>query len=152
MGIIRLLNDMEECVDKDFCLCYYLPHPVIPRLFRYRNHHKAVRGSCMPKQQKIEYRQIEAGYEFPPASYKLDSSMVAAYLKATGETSRLFQHTGLVPPMAIAACAMAALSERISIPPGTIHVSQKIEFIEWVCLKIKEQITIILFLKTLLMK
>lgn len=86
----------------------------------------------MPKQQKIEYRQIEAGYEFPPASCKLDSSMVATYLKATEETSRLYQDTGLVPPMAIAAYAMAALSASISIPPGTIHVSQEVEFIDTV--------------------
>ena len=86
----------------------------------------------MPQQQKIEYHQLEAGYEFPPTSYKLDSAMVATYLKATEETSRLYQDTGLIPPMAIAAYAMAALSERISIPPGTIHVSQEIEFIDTV--------------------
>ncbi len=71
---------------------------------------------------------IEAGYEFPPASYKLDYSMVSAYLRAVGETNSLYQVTGLVPPMAVAAYAMTALSHSLSLPPGTIHVSQELEF------------------------
>jgi len=83
----------------------------------------------MPKEQKIEYSQLEAGYEFPPSSYKLDNSIVATYLKAVEDTSNLYQDAGLVPPMAIAAYAMAALSEGICLPPGTIHVSQEFEFI-----------------------
>jgi acyl dehydratase len=34
--------------------------------------------------------------------------------------------------MAIAARALATLSEHISLPPGTIHVSQELEFIDTV--------------------
>ncbi len=86
----------------------------------------------MPEKQKIEYSQLEAGYEFLPSSYKLDFSIVATYLKAVGDTSGLYQDTGLVPPMVIAAYAMAALSESICLPPGTIHVSQEFEFIDTV--------------------
>lgn len=89
----------------------------------------------MPKQQKIEYYQLEAGYEFSPARYKLDSSMVSTYLKAVEATSSLYQGTELVPPMAIAAYAMAALSEAISMPPGIIHVSQELEFIDTVSIR-----------------
>ena len=84
----------------------------------------------MSKQEKIEYHQIEAGYEFRPASYRLDSSMVSTYLKAVGETGSLYQTANLVPPMAVAAYAMTALSDSISLPPGTIHVSQELEFID----------------------
>ncbi len=84
----------------------------------------------MSKQQKIEYRQIEVGYEFHPTSYKLDSSMVAAYLKVVGETTSLYQSTELVPPMTVAAYAMRAVSEGISLPPGSIHVSQELEFLD----------------------
>jgi len=84
----------------------------------------------MSERQKIEYSQLETGYEFPPSSYRLDSSVIAAYLKAVEETSSLYQDTGLVPPMAIAAYAMAALSEDICLPPGTIHVSQEFEFLD----------------------
>jgi len=89
----------------------------------------------MTKQPKLEYRQIEVGYEFPPTSYKLDASMVSAYLKAVEETSRLYRDTELVPPMAIAAYAMAALSQGISLPPGTIHVNQGLEFLNTVSVR-----------------
>ena len=89
----------------------------------------------MPKEQKVGYSQLEAGYEFPPSSYKLDSSIVATYLKAVEETSSLYQDSELVPPMAVAAYAMAALSESISLPPGTIHVSQEFEFMDAVSTK-----------------
>ena len=83
----------------------------------------------MPEQPKIEFRQVRAGYEFPPASYQLSAPMVATYLKAVEETSQLYQDTRLVPPTAVAAYAMATLSGHISLPPGTIHVSQELEFI-----------------------
>ncbi len=84
----------------------------------------------MLEKQKIKYSQLEVGYEFPPSSYKLDSSMVTTYLKAVEDASALYQDTVLVPPMAIAAHAMASLSESICLPPGTIHVSQEFEFID----------------------
>ena len=84
----------------------------------------------MSEKQKIEYSQLEAGFEFSPSSYRLDSTMIANYLKAVDETSELYQDTSLVPPMAIAAHAMAALSEGICLPPGTIHVSQEFEFLD----------------------
>ena len=78
--------------------------------------------------QKIDHQQIEAGYEFRPLSYQLNTSMVANYLRAVGETSNLYQTTDLVPPMAVAAYAMAALFDSILLPPGTIHVSQESDF------------------------
>jgi hypothetical protein len=83
----------------------------------------------MPEGQKIEYSQLETGYQFPASSYQLDSSIVMAYLKAVEDASSLYQDTELVPPMAIAAYAMVALSENMYLPPGTIHVSQEFEFI-----------------------
>ena len=89
----------------------------------------------MSKRPKVEYRQLEAGYEFPAASYELDSSAVAAYRKAVEETSQLYQDTELVPPMAIAAYAMAALSEGISLPAGSIHVYQELEFLDTVSVR-----------------
>ena len=82
----------------------------------------------MPEKQRIEYSQLEAGYEFLPSSYKLDSSIVATYLKAVEDTSGLYRDNTLIPPTLIAAYAMASLSETICLPPGTIHVSQEFEF------------------------
>ena len=83
----------------------------------------------MQKKERIEFSQLEPGFEFPACVYQLDRNMVSVYLKATGDTSDLYQNTGLIPPMAVAAQAMAALAESISLPPGTIHVSQELEFI-----------------------
>ena len=82
----------------------------------------------MPKEEKIEYHQLSVGYEFPPASHRLDAAMVTAYCLAVEEASDLYH--GLVPPMAVAAYAMAALAEHINMPPGTIHVSQELEFLK----------------------
>ena len=89
-------------------------------------------GLSMTEEQKIKYSQLEAGYEFPPAHYELDASIVSMYQKAVEDTSPLYQATDLVPPTAVAAHAMAALSQRIHLPPGTIHISQELEFTDTV--------------------
>ena len=78
--------------------------------------------------QKIEYHQLNTGFEFPPASYQADSSMVADYIRVVGENSTLYQDSELVPPMAVAALTIAELSKAISLPAGAIHVSQELEF------------------------
>ena len=81
----------------------------------------------MPE-EKIDYSQLETGYEFPPSFYKLDASVVSNYLKAVEDTSYPYENNKIVPPMTIAASAMAALSRSICLPPGTIHISQELEF------------------------
>jgi len=80
------------------------------------------------------YSQLEAGYEFPPGNYRLDASKVALFLKAIDDTSHLYQDNRLVPPMAVAALAMATLSKTISLPPGAIHTSQELSFVKAVSL------------------
>lgn len=89
-------------------------------------------GETVLDQQKIEYHQLEVGYSFPPTTHLTGLSTLAAYLKAVGETSNLYQGTGLVPPLAVAAFAMAALAEGISLPAGAIQVSQELEFLSLV--------------------
>jgi len=86
----------------------------------------------MTEKQKAEYRQLEAGYEFPPSGCQVDAATISAYLGAVEETSHLYRDTGMVPPMAVAALVMASLSEHISFPAGAIHVSQELEFINTV--------------------
>jgi hypothetical protein len=85
-------------------------------------------GVVVHKREKIEYHQLNAGYEFSPVTHRLDPARVFTYCNAVDENAGLYQEAKVVPPMAIAAFAMAALSENISLPPGTIHVSQEIEF------------------------
>jgi len=93
----------------------------------------------MTEQPKIEYYQLTAGFEFPPQSYVLDEAAVTLYLEATQDTDRLFQQEGLAPPMAVTAFAMSALSQSISMPSGTIHVSQELDFVKLV--KVNDTIT-----------
>ncbi len=77
--------------------------------------------------KKVSFNQLEPGYEFPSSSFKLDGSAVSAYLRAAEDTTILYQGSALVPPLAVAALAMTALTEGIILPPGTIHVSQEFE-------------------------
>ena len=84
----------------------------------------------MPEDNKVELEQLEEGYEFTPVDYRLDSSMVTAYIEAVGEDAGFFHNTDTVPPMAIAALALTSLMETVPFPPGTIHVSQEFDFID----------------------
>ena len=89
------------------------------------------------QQSELQYEQMEVGYEFPPVSYDISTEAISKYLEATDASSNLYYKpdtvqalTGLVPPLAIAAYAMSALSQSLSLPSGTIHVSQEIEFLK----------------------
>jgi acyl dehydratase len=69
------------------------------------------------------------GHEFPSVSYELSEPVITKYLDAVGE-SRDFLVSGVVPPLAIAACAITALSNSFAVPPGTIHAAQELEFLK----------------------
>ncbi len=86
---------------------------------------------------EVQYDQLDVGYEFSPATYNLDAATISQYLEAVGESSSLYRQsdnpqalTGLVPSLAITTYAMAMLSQRLTLPPGSIHVSQEIEFLK----------------------
>lgn len=73
----------------------------------------------------ISYEELTPGYEFPPTTYELDASFVSKYREAVDGTA-----DGFVPPLAITACAIAAMTKSVPLPPGTIaiHASQELEF------------------------
>jgi len=71
----------------------------------------------------VSYEEALPGYEFPPTSYELSRSLVSQYLEATDSSDGDF-----VPPLAAAARAMAAMSELVTVPSGSIHASQEFEF------------------------
>ena len=83
----------------------------------------------MEKMGKIEYRQLEPGYELPAISYKLEPAMVAHYLAAVEEPGSIYRDNSLVPPTAIAAYAMTALSDTVELPPGVIHTHGEVKFL-----------------------
>ncbi len=78
--------------------------------------------------QEINYRELQPGHEFPSATYRIDASTLEAFLRAVGEETSLYENLEIVPPMAVTAFAMAALSESMSLPWGSIHVSQEMGF------------------------
>jgi acyl dehydratase len=77
----------------------------------------------------LSFKQLPVGFEFPPTSYELTEPVIAKYLEAVGEETD-FLTLGIVPPLAIAACAMTALSQSFTVPPGSIHASQELEFLK----------------------
>jgi acyl dehydratase len=83
----------------------------------------------MTVDKRIAYQNLKADYEFPPASFQIDPATVSDYLKAVGEDNVIYKNAGLVPPMAVAALALKSLIDAISMPRGTIHVSQEFDFI-----------------------
>ena len=71
----------------------------------------------------ITYEELTPGYEFPPASYELNASLISKYLEAVDSKGGEF-----VPPLAIATYALTSMSRFLLLPPGTIHASQELEF------------------------
>jgi acyl dehydratase len=83
------------------------------------------------KSSPLSFKQLPVGFEFPPTSYELTEAVIAKYLEAVGEEAN-FLASGIVPPLAIAACAMTALAQSFTVPPGSIHASQELEFLKTV--------------------
>ena len=77
----------------------------------------------------LSFKQLPIGFEFPPTSYELTEPVISKYIEAVGEETG-FLTSGIVPPLAIAACAMTALSQSFTVPPGSIHASQELEFLK----------------------
>ena len=90
-------------------------------------------------QQKIDYEKLTTGYEFKPSGFRIDRNSMDKYLDAVDGDKSLYEKDNIVPPMSIAALAMTAMAEGLSMPPGAIHVSQDIQFLNPV--RINENLT-----------
>ena len=75
------------------------------------------------------FEQLVVGHEFPPIGYQLTESVISKYVEAVGG-QQVFLKSGLVPPLAMAAYALVALAQSFSVPPGSIHASQELEFLK----------------------
>ena len=78
--------------------------------------------------RETDYAELKNGYEFVPASFSLDDERVTKYLDAVEDQNVIYKELGIVPPMAVAALAMAAISSSLTLPGGTVHISQNLEF------------------------
>ena len=90
-------------------------------------------------QQKIDFEELSNGYEFEPSVFSIDAESVDKYLNAVDGNKDIYEKNRTVPPMSIAALAMTAMAEGLSMPPGAIHVSQEITFLNPV--RINENLT-----------
>jgi acyl dehydratase len=76
---------------------------------------------------------LEKGHQFSATSFVLDGVTVARYVEAVEDEAlpRLAQaeDKAWVPPMAVAALALRSLMEEMTLPAGSIHVSQELEFV-----------------------
>lgn len=70
---------------------------------------------------------LPRGHVFPPAPVSLTPDAVAAYVAATQDESA-YAASGAVPPLAVAARALRRLLEACSLPPGSLHTGQELEF------------------------
>ncbi len=79
--------------------------------------------------KSVSYAELAPGYELPSATYELSEALVSRYLRAVDGSG-----DGFVPPLAITACAIAAMARSLSLPPDTvaIHASQDLEFLKLV--------------------
>ena len=59
--------------------------------------------------------------------WTITEDLIQQYLNAVGDTSPLYGGAGLAPPLALAAYALGALLQKLSLPPGTVHSLQELE-------------------------
>ena len=73
----------------------------------------------------LKYEELGVSYEFPAVSYELTPSIISKYEEAVEAHSPV---ANFVPPLAIAAYTMKAMSQSFALPPGSVHASQEFEF------------------------
>jgi len=71
---------------------------------------------------------LAAGHVFPPIRFIVDAERSRAYRAATGDTLSLYDAANVAPSLAVAAFALGALLESVSLPAGTLHASEALSF------------------------
>ena len=71
---------------------------------------------------------IAAGHVFPPVHMQIDAQRVRDYVAATGDDLALYEEAQVAPSLAVAAFALGALLESVSLPGGSLHASEALNF------------------------
>jgi hypothetical protein len=69
---------------------------------------------------------LQTGHSFETIQFVIDRERTRAYLAATGDKLTLYNENEAVPPLAVAALALGALLEKVSLPPGTLHANESL--------------------------
>ena len=77
--------------------------------------------------EPVDFFAIARGYSLPAIAVVLDDADMRAYLAATGEPPEHW--TEAAPPLAVGALVLAALTEHMPLPEGTVHIGQEFEFL-----------------------
>jgi hypothetical protein len=70
---------------------------------------------------------LPAGHVFEPLTFSVDAARSRAYRQAVGDSLAVYDEQGAVPPLAVAALALGALLERVSLPEGTLHANESLQ-------------------------
>src|SRR3990170_7520595 len=75
---------------------------------------------------------LPRGHRFSAVSFRLSAADVRRYLEAVEDSSpAYFDSEGRLawtPPLAAAALTLRSILEQASLPPGSLHVAQEVEF------------------------
>ncbi len=80
----------------------------------------------------IDFFALQRGDVMPESSLRVDAGDVRGYLAATGEAGAAaggLWGAEAVPPLALGALVLAALTDQMPLPTGTVHVGQEFEFL-----------------------
>ena len=72
--------------------------------------------------------ELSAGHSFETIRFSIDAERARAYVVATGDSNCIYEDDGFVPPLAVAAIALGYLLELVSLPAGSLHVSESLEY------------------------
>ena len=76
-----------------------------------------------------EHRMLpKPGEKLDLGRWVVSKELVRDYLGAVEDALPIYNETEAAPPMALSAWALGALLNALSLPPGTIHASQELEF------------------------
>lgn len=78
----------------------------------------------------VSLTDLEAGHSFAVTSFVVSPGQARAYRDATSDTqATAYAAAGdAVPPLAMAALALGALLREVTLPPGSLHASESVEF------------------------
>lgn len=73
---------------------------------------------------------LEAGEQMTIGPFAVDAGAAEAYLNAAGGDASFYGEMGATPPMAVAGRTLGILIERLSMPPGSVHIGQELDFLD----------------------
>ena len=78
----------------------------------------------------ISLTDLEAGHAFEPTRFTITAEMARAYRAATfDEQAAVYEAAGdAVPALAVAALALGEMLKQVSLPEGSLHASESLEF------------------------